>query len=343
MNPMSDANAVLARPRELMVSYSFPSTVRDDIQGLLMSVAINPYQDYPSFAGAVHALTKHDAFRGYASAAQRFSGSSEYDCPFFFAENAPIDPKLPVFDNVSPVEDKRLRKRTFIAEAFLEASAYLLKQCPVSYVNVNDGDVFQDIYPKVELYNSQSQKALGPIYFHKDLANHFVRPDYVNIVNLRGAGRNEVFTTFVRNRDVIENLSTPQMLLARTQAFATPYDELTIRSGKVDVGEAPPHPLLSEEYNLRFFERRTTGVTTEAQELVDEVARLCHQHKKRVQMDTGDFVCIRNNASLHGKDVGQVTCALDLNQRWSMKTVNVQSLAPHSRYLVAGSSYMING
>lgn len=77
-----------------------------------------------------------------------------------------------------------------------------MKQEPIGYTNVNDGDIFQDIHPKRDLVNSQSQKALKPIFFHKDLANHFVRPDWVNILGLRASTENEVYTSFARNKDV---------------------------------------------------------------------------------------------------------------------------------------------
>jgi L-asparagine oxygenase len=72
----------------------------------------------------------------------------------------------------------------------------------VGYVNVNDGDVFQDIYPKESMASSQSQKALKEIHFHKDLANHFVRPDQVYMVGMRSHRRNAVYTSFVRNSDI---------------------------------------------------------------------------------------------------------------------------------------------
>jgi len=65
------------------------------------------------------------------------------------------------------VIDKRKNKRTFVAEGFLLLYAKLMSQEPIGYINVNDGDVFQDIHPMESLSESQSQKALKNIFSTK--------------------------------------------------------------------------------------------------------------------------------------------------------------------------------
>jgi hypothetical protein len=57
-----------------------------------------------------------------------------------------------------------------------------------------------------KITDTQSQKALNTIYFHKDLANHFVRLDWVNILRLRASTFNEILTSFMRNKDLLEAL-----------------------------------------------------------------------------------------------------------------------------------------
>jgi len=42
------------------------------------------------------------------------------------------------------VQEKYEKKKTFVAECFLQVYAELSAQHPISYMNVNDGDVFQD-------------------------------------------------------------------------------------------------------------------------------------------------------------------------------------------------------
>jgi hypothetical protein len=60
-------------------------------------------------------------------------------------------------------------------------------------------------------------------------------------------------------------------------------------------------------------------------------------------MRPGDFVCIANNLSLHGKEIGQIRSTTEQLRRWSMKTVNVYSIAPYVKHVVRGTDYLING
>lgn len=92
----------------------------------------------------------------------------------------------------------------------------------IGYINVNDGDVFQDIYPMKSLSETQSQKALVALGFHKDLANHFVRPDFVNMLSMRAYEGNQIFTTFVKNIDLIQKLDPSDLDLMRQELFYTP-------------------------------------------------------------------------------------------------------------------------
>jgi hypothetical protein len=111
-------------------------------------------------------------------------------------------------------------------------------QQPIGYINVNNGDIFQDIHPMRSLMETQSQKASKTIYFHKDLANHFVRPDWVNILGLRASPENDIYTSFVRNKDLIEALDPIILDRLRREEFNTPYDDLTLSSSNVKLEDA---------------------------------------------------------------------------------------------------------
>ena len=72
----------------------------------------------------------------------------------------------------------------------------------------------------------QNTNKIGHIYFHKDLASHYVRPDFVNMVAVRSNPENEIATTFVKNIDVIDRLSFSEIELLRETRFHTPFDDL---------------------------------------------------------------------------------------------------------------------
>lgn len=330
--------------RELPVSFRFIDTERDMLVNRLSTTKTNPYKDYRAFRSELREIVETEPglqrFRAFMTTTRQ---ESRYDNPFTFVENCPIDRDLPELGNADPVNAKRKKKTTFIAEGFLQLYAELAGEHPISYANVNDGDVFQDIFPKEALKDTQSQKALGPIWFHKDLANHFARPDAVNIICLHSFDENSIWTTFVSNQDVLENLTLRCLSALREPWFYTPYDDLTVMSGNVDLGKASNHAVLSPEGDIRFFEKRTQGLNDEASAAVQELVELLHRKKRRVLLRPGDFVAIANNVSLHGKEIGAIESEAEQWKRWCMKTVNVYSIEPHRKHLVAGSDYMING
>ncbi|ERJ37720.1 putative oxygenase [Burkholderia sp. AU4i] len=218
-------------------------------------------------------------------------------------------------------------------------------QEPIGYANVNDGDIFQDIHPKRDLVASQSQKALKPIFFHKDLANHFVRPDWVNILGLRSSTENEVYTSFVRNKDLLNELDSQTQAVLRRPEFYTPFDDLTMYKSAVQLGNADMHPILggATPTDFRFFENRTEGQTPAAKLAVARLVDVLHRLKKRVLIQPGDLIGSANNDCLHNKDVGTIRDEKALKERWLMKTVNVRSLQDHHAHFIEGRPRIVHG
>ncbi|MBS0404101.1 MAG: hypothetical protein JSS18_16670 [Proteobacteria bacterium] len=330
--------------RELPVDFSFTTAEQNALVKRLEEIRINPYKSYNAFRHELRMLVANDPnvvrLRDFMEGRRR---GSAYEKPFVFLENCPIDSMLPEFGNDNPVAEKHEKKKTFVAEAFLQLYAEVAGEHPISYLNVNDGDVFQDIFPKESLKATQSQKALGPINFHKDLANHYVRPDLVNILGLRSSEENEIYTTFVSNHDILNSLDPSTQATLREPWFYTPYDDLTVMTGNVKLGKAPDHAVLTREVDLRFFENRTEGQNDAARAAVMALKAALHANKRRVLMRPGDFVSISNNLSLHGKEIGCIRNEAAQRLRWSIKTVNVHSIAPHLPHVVPGSDYLING
>src|SRR6218665_3052057 len=330
--------------RELPVDFSFTASEQSALVKRLEGIRISPYKSYSAFRHELRMLVANDPnvvrLRDFMEGRRR---SSAYEKPFVFLENCPIDSVLPEFGNDNPVAEKHDKKKTFVAEAFLQLYAEVAGGHPLSPLNLNDGDVFSDIFPKENLKATQSQKALGPINFHKDLANHYVRPDLVNILGLRSSEENEIYTTFVSNHDLLNTLSPPTQARLRESWFYTPYDDLTVMTGNVQLGKAPDHAVLTREVDFRFFENRTEGQNDAARAAVMELKAALHANKRRVLMRPGDFVSISNNLSLHGKEIGCIRNEAAQCLRWSIKTVNVHSIAPHLPHVVPGSDYLVNG
>jgi len=302
---------------------------RDNLVDSLESVGVNPYRRYEDFCTEIREIAQSAAtpsrLREYV--AQRRT-QSVVDNPTGLIKNTPIDASLPVFDHDEPVLSKRALKMTFVAEGFLTLYAELAGTPGISYENANYGDVFHDIYPKRDLANSQSQKALGSISFHRDLANHFVRPDYIYMLGMRSGGANAVYTTFASNKDVIARLDATTLAVARQARFQTPL-------------EPPVHSLVSAAWGLRISENRTEGLDVEAECVLRDVVNTIHAVKRGVDIQPGDFVIICNNYCVHNRELSEVVDLGQLATRWLIKTMNVDSRAPHSPHFVDGVTYMV--
>jgi L-asparagine oxygenase len=331
--------------KTIAADYTFSDTEHNGMVAALSKINISPYDNYTNFREEIREILTKSPFDGFQNVAENLKSYSLYDRPWFVFQNCPIDSDLPVFGNQSPVEEKRRLKTTFVAEGFLESYAQLMDQVPIGYVNVNDGDVFQDIFPKDGMFESQSQKALGNIYFHKDLANHFVRPDWVNILGLRGSSDNEIYTSFVSNKEILEILDEDVKSALRKSDYHTPFDDLTVYGGRKALGEAPHHQVLggAEEYDLRFFENRTLGVTPEASEAIDILIQTLHKLKAGVNILPRTFAASANNECLHNKEIMAIRDHKAQRSRWLMKTVNIRSIEQHLPYFMDDNKHVVNG
>lgn len=332
---------------EMEEDYILTNEQKFILENLFSEITADPYKQYEAFSiqvnGIKNKILELNNFEEFVSVFKKFSNGSFIEKPFLFIKNMPYDENVPVFDNEKPVLSKYELKKTFISEACLALISHLSSSTAIGYVNVNNGDVFQDIYPSKKLQNTQSQKAYQSINFHKDLANHFVRPDYVHMLSIRSPIENSVCTTFVRNLDVYNQFSEEEITLLRSPNFYTPFDDLTVLDGKYDVGEADTHPIFSGDYDIRFFENRTVAVSPVHQGLIDKVIAVMHSMKKRVQMLPGDFIAVANNYSVHGKEIIELNDPEAAWTRWMMKTVNVDDISNHRHHLVVGTNYLIKG
>jgi L-asparagine oxygenase len=334
----------LVRPFIEEADFTFSDTECESLEAKLEEVKISPFKFYDIFVNQIRNLLDDEAvpmrFRRFV---EELATRDAAERPVIVIKNAPYDHSVPPFDFDEPVKSKYERKKTFVAEGFLALFGLLRNTPGIGYLNVNDGDVFQDIYPKRDLQASQSQKALNDIYFHKDLANHFVRPDHVYMIGMRSDPANKVYTSFVRNIDVTNAFSEEELSLLRMPRFYTPFDDLTVYGGQRPLGRAENHPIISGNSDLRYFENRTQGIDEESQCVVDKLQRLLHQFKVRLFIGPGDFICCYNNYTTHAKEVLEINNPETLKTRWIIKTVNVDRLEDWAQHMVPGSNYLVNG
>ncbi|WP_078055593.1 Fe(II)-2OG oxygenase family protein [Rappaport israeli] len=329
-----------------MLKYKLSTSQSFELQNNLLEIKVNPYRDYLAFKNAIAQFIHEGKIpRDLYEFVFCTRAIDQREEPIIFIEGLPVDPDLPNFDNKNPVEEKRSLKNTFVTEGILEFFAQIRGEKPIGYLNVNQGDVFQDIFPMEELYNSQSQKALNDIFFHKDLANHFVRPDWVNIICIRNDIENMIVTCFTKNIDVLKNFSYEEKLELSKPQFYTPYDDLSTYHSLVKLGDAQLHPILTDPngIDIRFFENRTVSTNEKGKILIEKLIKLLHENKCCIHLRTGDLIATQNNFSIHCKQILKMNNLEGARKRWMMKTVNVDDYKRISQYTVKDKEYLING
>ncbi len=328
------------------VSYDFvlSDSERDAFGGLLSQIQTSPYADYWGFYLEVNKLITSsgvpDTIRNFA---RRFTSTSPSQRPFWFGRNCPYDDDLPVFDWKNPVDSKRNSKRTFVCEGFLAAMSIELKIPIIAHRSVNNGDFFHDIAPKKSMASSQSQKTLKTLNFHRDFTNHFARPDYVLQIVLRSNPVNEVYSTYVSNAEIIGALDAWTLETLKFPEFHTPFDDISIQESGKDLGDAGIHAIIEQVDSVRVFEGRTVGTTPRAKQALKRLLDTMHELKVANVPEPGDFVLIRNNYSLHGKEVHQINDIEVLKQRWIMKTHNVDDMRSVSQHFESGALGVVDG
>ena len=328
------------------IAYDFTFTPAENaaLSRLLASLSVNPYTDHFGFIDALDELV------GSGEVPQRLRDFCDLTMlrdfarePWVVIGNAPIDTDLPVFDPRQPVQDKYLLKKTFVAEGFLGLYARLTGTEIIGHLSVNDGDFFHDIYPKESMFETQSQKTLRTLRFHRDFANHFVSPDFVNTLTLRSSPANEVLSTFTPVAAATEELDDHTRAVLGERRFRTPFDDVSTRETTVELGATPDHAVLSEHDGARVFEGRTVGCDEEAQRALDAFVVALHRRKQVRTSLPGDSVSFSNRHVIHGREVGRIGDLEELKRRWLMKTHNVFSLSTYEDFFVSERYGVVNG
>lgn len=328
------------------IDYDFVFTELESaaVREALLEVEAHPYFGYSAFVDDVAGLRDDRRmparFVDFCEMSMLRDFSRE---PFVVIGNAPIDLDLPQFGAIDPVVDKYHMKKSWVAEGFLTLYAVLTGTEMIGHLSVNDGDFFHDIYPKESMFDTQSQKTLKTLKFHRDFTNHFVCPDFVNTLTLRDTPQNEVYSTFTITRHAVEQLSDRELELLSSPRFYTPFDDVSTTDNKVKLGRAKDHPVLIEGQGAKVFEGRTSGLDAEAQAALDKFVAALHQCKQVRVSRPGDSVTFSNHHVIHGREVHEIRDIESLKQRWLLKTHNVHSLQAFEEFFLGDRFGVVNG
>lgn len=328
------------------MNYDFVFSERENevLTAALLEVAANPYDDHEGFMAEVAALASDPRVPArYAEFCRGYVRRDLADQPIAALGNCPIDRALPRFDPSDPVGSKYESKKTFVTEGFLALHAVMTGTEVIAHQSVNDGDFFHDIYPKESMYGSQSQKTLETLRFHRDFTNHFVSPDFVVTITLRDTPENEVYSTFVVNKQVIGDVDPETLKVLRKERFYTPFDDISTQESRLGLGRAKDHAVVTEDDGVKVFEGRTVGLDEKAQAAIETFIAALHRNKISYTTKPGDCISFSNNHVIHGREVRALRDVESLKQRWLMKTHNVYSLRSFEQYFLSERYGVVNG
>lgn len=331
--------------QQIEYDFVFTDAERDALRAALMEIATSPYSDFETYMADISRL-RTDQRLG-----SRFTDFCEMSMlrdfskhPLVVIGNAPIDPDLPRFGSADPVREKYRLKKTFVAEGFLAAYAVLTGTEIIGHLSVNGGDFFHDIYPKESMFDTQSQKTLGTLKFHRDFANHFVSPDFVNTLTLRDTPTNEVYSTFTVTVHALDELSDTDREILAQPRFYTPFDDVSTQENNLLHGRrARDHAVLNGDEGARVFEGRTRGLDEEAQQVLDRFIAALHTHKQMRVSKPGDSVTFSNRHVIHGREVHAINDLEGLKQRWLLKTHNVYTRQAFEEFFLGDRYGVVNG
>jgi len=306
--------------------YVFDKKIQNKMESIFLGIKKSPFFEYIEFKQEVQDIVKknEEIFKEFIEICEEIKNKSRYTKPFWYLENAPIDPELPIFGNSDPVESKYKEKTTFVAESFLEAFSQMTDTPLLGYETRNNGDFFHDIYPQERYDLTQTQKTYGELHFHNDRTAHAVRSDYLNLLGLRSDKCNKVLTGYMDGGNILELLDKETQEILRKPYFITPFDNLS-RDCNLSHILSEEHAILENVNTFRFYLNRTSAnpkypIAKKALEVLNNSI----ERAKRVYvyLQPGSFISFPNLNGLHNKQFFEIQDYDKLKERWILKTYN---------------------
>ncbi|MBC6461384.1 taurine catabolism dioxygenase TauD, partial [Actinomadura sp. HBU206391] len=235
---------------------TFTDDERDELRDRLSDPGIpSPYQDYPLFSQAVAALQVPTWMAEIGARIRRERADGLAGAHVL--RNCPVDEVVPELGNDDPVADKYARKKTFVAEAFLEMFARCTGTPLLAYGSRNNGDFFTDVVAIDRYRGMQTGFSDSELVYHNDRTAHSVRADHITLLGMRCPEEELVYTGFVDGRSLLEQLGERDRQVLRRHYFVTPFDVFSRDANSRQI-VSEEHPILENEYSFRYLDATTT-------------------------------------------------------------------------------------
>ena len=309
----------------MIVTFTIAPEDKENLNRLFCGIEYNPYKDYINFKKSISdIIVSAEIPKNIMNFFNEVKYNRKNDLEkAFLIKNCPIDRDIPIFDRSDPVNDKYLKKKTFISEAFLELFSQLTDNPLLAYDTRNNGDFFHDVYAQDKYGETQTQKSDSELYLHNDRTAHPVRADYLSLLGMRSSSENSILTSYIDGKDVLKYISKEHQDILRKPYYYTPYDEYSRDSNKNQL-DSDPHSILSENYSLIYYETRTIPIKTAQSEVVDAYISfrnaIIKAKKRSVDIQVGDLFTFPNQFGLHSRTFVNIRNKNLAKKRWLLKT-----------------------
>jgi len=201
----------------------------------------------------------------------------------------------------------------------------------ISYEAEGEGYLFQDIVPSQEMTFEQSSLGSGKeLEIHTEQAFSRLKPDILSLACLRGA--EDAFTYLLPVQFLINRLDDKDIILLQQPLWMIGIDLSFKINGYefIDGDIRGPWPILYKvggcggleggvkeeeevgleeeggvkeglEYSLLFDQNLMTGITPQAQELINKIVNIYYESRLSYSLVSGDILIIDNNKNVHGR------------------------------------------
>ena len=195
----------------------------------------------------------------------------------------------------------------------------------VAYKEECNGAMFQDIVPVPSLSGTQTSTGSAHLEIHTEQAFSESRPDFLSLACLRGDP--EAITYLLPLDVLLRHLTDQEIALLKEPLWMCGVDLSFRMSGVPDEQRGPmailqrptaargqnPLQTVEEEFlldtygswltpmKLVFDQDLMTGVTPEANRLIQRIVDIYEAHKVSVVLEVGDVLVIDNRVTVHGR------------------------------------------
>ncbi|MEO5975479.1 MAG: TauD/TfdA family dioxygenase [Ilumatobacteraceae bacterium] len=197
---------------------------------------------------------------------------------------------------------------------------------PIGYSPEHNGSIVQNIVPVRGTEGTQiSTSSRVELQFHTETAFHPFRPRYLLLLCLRGDPQAGTLVASVY--DIVEHLSQGDRAILRQSRFRTAVDASFLNGKTSGLGSAQPI-LFGTDSDLTFIYDADlmVGIDSEAQDVLERLAKAVRASTKSVVLDAGDLLVIDNYVAVHGRT--PFKARFDGSDRWLQRTFVASDLAP---------------